>query len=269
MEVFKLRPAYVSGYFYPLREGDLLKFMSEVISDSPKKNVKGVVVPHAGYNFSGSIAGKVYSSIECPDTFVLIGPKHSMESDGIFLSQTSWATPIGEVMPDRDLGESLLHHCEFIHLNERIHANEHSLEVQVPFIKYVCPNAKILPIAVSTTSEGILSATGRCIANVIKQSDKSVVVVMSSDLNHHEPQEITLNKDEEVIKNLISLDPTGLLKTVYEEDVSMCGAWSCFLGLTILKELGVDKAELLEHRTSGDVNMDYNQVVGYAGILFE
>lgn len=269
MEVFNLRPAYVSGYFYPLREADLLKFMSEVISDNPKKNVKGVVVPHAGYNFSGSIAGKVYSSIECPDTFVLIGPKHSMESDGIFLSQTSWATPLGEVMPDRDLGESLLHHCEFIHLNERIHANEHSLEVQVPFIKYVCPNAKILPIAVSTTSEGILSATGRCIANVIKQSNKSVVVVMSSDLNHHEPQEITLNKDEKVIKNLTSLDPTGLLKTVYEEDVSMCGAWSCFLGLTILKELGVGKAELLEHRTSGDVNMDYTQVVGYTGILFE
>jgi len=243
--------------------------MSEVILDIPKRKVRGIVVPHAGYNFSGSIAGKVYSSIECPDVFLLIGPKHSMDSDGLFLSQTSWATPLGEVMPDRDLGESLLHHCEFIHLNERAHANEHSLEVQVPFIKYVCPKAKILPIVVSTTSEGILSSTGKCIASVLKGYNKSVVLVMSSDLNHHEPQEITIEKDKKVIDKLISLDPRGLLKTVYEEDVSMCGAWSCFLGLAILKELGVNKAELLEHRTSGDVNKDYTQVVGYTGILYE
>jgi AmmeMemoRadiSam system protein B len=264
----KRNPA-VAGTFYPANPSTLERFVKE-FSISRQKLLKaiGVVSPHAGYIYSGSVAGKVYSSIEIPETVIVIGPNHTGYGSkaGIVL-EGSFSMPGFDIEIDHELATSILQNSNLIEEDMDSHVYEHSLEVQLPFIHYHNPSAKIVPLCVMGRGYDFINSISNAITKAINGSKKDVLVVASSDMTHYEPHSVAKKKDQLAIDKIINLDPLGLLRVTVENDISMCGVIPAAIMLTSAKQLGAKKAELIDYKTSGEVTNDYEEVVGYAGIV--
>jgi len=293
-----LRRAAVAGRFY---QGTAEALKSQVagylIPDADKVRALGILSPHAGLMYSGSVAGAVYSSIELPRTIVLIGPNHTGLGEAVSLMASGhWETPLGRVAIDEALAASILSKSLLIHEDSLAHLREHSLEVQLPFIQYFCPEASIVPIQMLDTRLETCIEVGRAIGEAIKgrsqesgvssqesvvrsqggtqelirnlQSEiRNVLIVASSDMSHYEPAATAKEKDFKAIHRVLELDPAGLYRTVKEYGITMCGFGPAVAMLTACKLLGATSAELIKYSNSGDVSGDYGQVVGYAGIV--
>lgn len=264
----KRNPA-VAGTFYPANPATLERFMKE-FSVPTKKLFKaiGVVSPHAGYIYSGSVAGKVYSSIEIPETVIVIGPNHTgYGSKAGIIIEGSFNMPGFEMEIDHELAISILQNSNLIEEDSDSHTYEHSLEVQLPFIHYHNPSAKLVPLCVMGRGYDFVSSIGNAIAKAIDNSKKDVLIVASSDMTHYESDSVARKKDQLAIERIINLDPLGLIRITVEKDISMCGVIPAAIMLISAKQLGAKKAELIDYKTSGEVTNDYEEVVGYAGIV--
>jgi AmmeMemoRadiSam system protein B len=146
---------------------------------------------------------------------------------------------------------------------------EHSLEVQLPFLKHYRADVSIVPITIGHLHNGIetLQQVGADLAGAIQKRASETIVVASSDMTHYEPQEVARNKDHSAIERILALDEMGLLETVRREGISMCGYAPTFVMLVAAKKLGATSAELVAYQTSGDTTGDYGSVVGYAGVI--
>lgn len=264
----KRNPA-VAGQFYPLRAAAVEKQVFEFIEKAPEKiNAIGIVSPHAGYIYSGPVAGSVYSRIELKPTYVIIGPNHTGKGKPYSLmSKGSWVMPQGEVEIDTDLATAMLHKSEFLEEDFMAHVYEHSIEVQLPFLQYFKKAFKFVPIIMSYAKGHIYQAIGKEIARAIKDSKKEVLIIASSDMTHYESQEDAHSKDMKAIEAILKLDEEELVKRVEKFDISMCGYAPVSVMLSAAKELGAKSAELVRYQTSGDTSGDYSSVVGYAGII--
>ena len=286
-----LRSPAVAGYFYKAAPEALKKQVeSFIVRGTIKKKAIGIVVPHAGLIYSGGVAGAVYSSIEIPDTLVLIGPNHTGLGAGIsIMSGGSWETPLGTVEIDEVLASSILSQSRRIHEDSAAHLREHSLEVQLPFIQYFKKKCKIVPIQMLDTRLETCLEVGRAIAEAInvsgpgprkreqprEQSEISeaktavhnVLIVASSDMSHYERAEKAKEKDSRAIHSILNLDPEGLYRVVRDYEITMCGYGPTVAMLTAAKMLGAKCAELIKYSNSGETSGDYEKVVGYAGIL--
>ena len=262
------RPA-VAGYFYPKKADELRSMIKRMVDPQAKKEkARAVVSPHAGIIYSGPVAGAVYSSVILPERFVLLGPSHRGQRSvfGI-MKKGSWQTPLGEVPLDSELAESLLRYSSLVRVEESAHEEEHSLEVQLPFIQFLSPGFSIVPVCVSPVADyAALEELGKSLAGAIRESGRDVLVVASTDMSHYVSQEMAREKDFLAIDRILALDARGLYEVVQEEDISMCGFQPTTAAILAAKELGAGRADLIRYMTSGDTSGDFDQVVGYAGL---
>lgn len=264
-----VREPAVAGQFYPGRPDRLLREVKEYTAYAgPKVRAVGCVAPHAGYMYSGHVAGAVYARLELPQRFVILCPNHTgMGQPLAMMSSGTWATPLGDAGIDEALAESLRQSCDLLADDPMAHAAEHALEVQLPFLQVLAPGFQFVPITVGTGNFEALTRLGEAVAKVISQTNTRVMIVASSDMNHYESDDITRIKDAKAIERVLSLDPQGLYDTVRRENITMCGYGPAVVMLTAAKLLGAKSAELVKYATSGDVSGERDAVVGYAGML--
>jgi len=262
------KPA-VSGYFYPSRAEELRKTVARMVEPKKKKEkAMAVVSPHAGFEYSGPVAGAVFSSVRLPDTFVILGPSHRpIQSKIAIMKEATWETPLGTVPVESRLAELIMRNSQVITEDDSAHLNEHSLEVQLPFIQYFKEKFSIVPVCISYyASYDDLVDLGKAIALALKEFKEEALIVASSDMSHYVDQEEAKKKDFLAIDKILELDAKGLYDMVQKEDISMCGFQPTTSAIVASKELGAKKATLIKYQTSGDITGNYNEVVGYAGI---
>jgi len=265
-----IRSPAVAGRFYPADPRALARELDTYTSGAATKTAaRACLVPHAGYMYSGHVAGAVYGSIEIPPRCILLGPRHFPYGAPMsILTEGSWATPFGEAPIDSALAEEIARACPQLREDFLAHETEHSLEVQVPFLQRLAPGLRFVPIVLASDRYGALEELGHGLARVVAAQSEPLLLVISSDMNHYESDELTRAKDRKAVDRILAIDPRGLYDTVRREDISMCGYAAAVTSLVALKELGVKEATLVRYATSGDVSGERDEVVGYAGIIF-
>ena len=268
-----IRQPAVAGRFYPANPQRLRAEVENYVAapadvaTEPSIRALGCVVPHAGYMYSGHVAGAVYRRLELPQRFVILCPNHTGMGEPLaIMSAGAWDTPLGEAAIDEDLAEELKRRMPLLSEDEEAHRSEHALEVQLPFLQLLAPAFRFVPIAVGTGNFEVLSALGVALGNALAQLRERVLIIASSDMNHYESDSITRVKDRRAIDQLLALNARGLYDVVRDGNISMCGYGPAVAMLTTTRKLGATKAELIRYATSGDVSGDKDMVVGYAGI---
>lgn len=262
-----IRKPAVAGYFYP-RDPIRLREMIEQFLLPKAERIKalGAICPHAGYMYSGPVAGATYSHIHIPERVILIGPNHTgLGAKASIMTQGSWLTPLGEVEIDSSLAFSILENSQYLKEDTQAHLAEHSLEVQIPFLQYFRPQVKIVPIVIMGISYDTAREVGEAIGKAI--TSQEALVIASSDMTHYEPQDVAVEKDHKALEAILNLDPEGLYERVMTNNISMCGVMPAIATLTACINLGCKEAQLIRYMTSGDTTGDYSQVVGYAGVI--
>jgi AmmeMemoRadiSam system protein B len=262
----------VANMFYPgdkVRLEEQLSLFVKPVAE-PRK-VMAAISPHAGYRYSGGVAGAVFSEIQIPETVVLLGPNHKGLGAQVALAASgTWETPMGPVSICEELAQSILKvptaGVKFQD-DHQAHAMEHSLEVQVPFLQFLRPDVKIVPISLSRLTFAACREVGRALVKGIEDFGQDVLMVASTDMTHYESQASAKAKDQLAIDRILELDAPGLYDTVVQHRISMCGFIPTAITLDACKSAGAGKSELIRYATSGEVSGDYGQVVGYAGFI--
>ena len=259
----------VAGRFYPSDPVELAHQVKKYLAIGESKvSALGCVVPHAGYMYSGQVAGAVFSSLKIPARCILIGPRHFPRGESMaILSSGSWRTPLGDAAIDSALAAELVRACPRLREDSVAHEREHSLEVQLPFLQRMANDCRFVPIVLGIDRYPLLEELGRAVAKVIQAQEEKILVIASSDMNHYESDAITRVKDNRAIEKILALDPRGLYDDVRNEGISMCGYAATVVMLVAAIELGAKEAKLIRYATSGDVTGDFESVVGYAGIV--
>ncbi len=259
----------VAGQFYPGNRDDLESQLHRFCADgNAPLPVTGIISPHAGYIYSGAIAGRTFSRIAVPDRVVLLGPNHhGVGHPGAVYDMGNWQTPLGTIAVDVALAAEIKTACRHFASDDAAHRYEHSLEVQVPFIQYRNPAARLVPVCIGRLPLEALIASGEALAEVVAGHRDPVLIVASSDMTHFESAEQAKTKDTLALEQVANLDPEGLYRTVRERRISMCGVLPSVVMLAAARKLGAEKGEVVAYGTSGDVTGDNSDVVGYAGVI--
>ena len=246
-------------------QADVQSYLSR---DEPKINALACMVPHAGYIYSGHVAGAVFSQITIPRLCVVIGPNHTGLGRPLsIMSEGEWETPLGSVPVATDLARKLMKAFSPLTEDSEAHHAEHAIEVELPFLQTLQPDLSFVPVTLGTQQFDLLEALGHALANVILAQGEPILIVASSDMNHYENDDITRAKDTKAIEQILKLDARGLFDAVKKENISMCGLGPAVTMLAAAKRLGAASSELIQYATSGDVSGDREMVVGYAGIV--
>jgi MEMO1 family protein len=268
-----VREPSVAGQFYPGSETELRREVQQFLRRGTRTGTGqlvralGIIAPHAGYMYSGAVAGAVYARIELPRRVIVLCPNHTGLGAALaIMSEGSFRTPLGEVQIDNQLAEALKSGFSLLHEDEQAQLHEHAIEVQLPFLQALRQDLSFVPITVGTGQFEVLSALGITLAKVITEAGEPVLMVASSDMNHYENDENTRVKDALALEQVLTLNPKGLYDTVRAHQISMCGFGPAVAMLTAALRLGAKSAELVEYATSGDISGDRERVVGYAAI---
>ena len=267
-----IRPPAVAGQFYPDNAEELSALVLQYTREntpSAKTHAKACLAPHAGYMYSGQVAGAVFSHIVLPKKIVILGVRHSPRGEALaIVSSGKWRTPLGDVAIDEELAKRIRNACPTLREDELAHRREHSLEVELPFLQVLDPGFTFVPVAVGSIRYPELVEVGEGLARLLLESTAQILVVTSSDMNHYEDEERTRWKDRQAIEALERVDASGLYEVCRRESISMCGLGPAVVMLTALKKLGAKKGQLVKYATSGDIAGDRERVVGYAGMTF-
>lgn len=265
-----LRQPAVAGRFYPGKPEDLRAEAQSYLAPVNTEPVRaiGCIAPHAGYMYSGHVAGAVFARIEIPRRCIVMCPNHTGQGHALaMMAEGAWRTPLGEVPIDQDLAHALKEHFPVMQEDSAAHRAEHAAEVELPFLQLRQPDLKFVPIALGTARFEPLDELGKALATVVSEQKEPVLIVASSDMNHYESDAVTRVKDHRAIERILSLDPRGLYDVVTQQDISMCGFGPAVAMLTAARDLHATQAELVKYATSGDISGDRDMVVGYAGVL--
>lgn len=264
-----LRKPAVAGYFYQASPTKLKDQVRRFVEPDVQRNkALGILAPHAGFIYSGAVAGAAYSRVIFPDIFVLIGPNHTgMGSPVSVFPDGKWEMPNGDVEIDAQLAKSIVDKSRYATEDYNAHAGEHSIEVQLPFMQYFITDFKIVPITMMSTGLEVCRELGHAISTAIQETKKDVLIVASSDMTHYESAISAKEKDQRAIDRVLALDPAGLHDTVKDYGITMCGFAPAVTMLYAANDLRATMATLVKYMNSGDVSGDYDQVVGYAGII--
>lgn len=262
------RPPAVAGRFYPGDEEALRATVADLVgpSEHPERAI-AVVVPHAGYVYSGAVAGEVYRSVEVPDHVVVLCPNHTGEgARAAITSHGSWRIPGRSVSIDSPVAEEL-RGVALLQEDTRAHAREHSLEVQLPFLVHRNPKVRFVPVCLSLLPYESCVRIGTALADIVIRHGRDVLIVASTDMSHYIPADVARARDRLALDRIEALDPEGLYRTVLDNDISMCGVIPTTVTLVAARALGAREARLVRYGTSGDVSGDHDRVVGYAGLV--
>jgi hypothetical protein len=263
------RKAIVKGQFYPAREEELKRVIADFTPKVKSQiKAKGIILPHAGYVYSGKVAVATVSKILPKKRVVILGPNHSgLGEDFSLWAKGAWETPLGTVEVDSSLAESILQKGNCIKEDYNAHIREHSIEVELPIINYFFGNYKFVPICCEVSTLDNYRKVASQIFQAIKTVKGEVLLVASSDMTHYESDASARRKDRLALESIINLDEESLLINVEKENISMCGIAPVTILISCLKNLEAKKVEVALYQTSGDVSGDYSSVVGYAGII--
>lgn len=266
-----IRRPVVAGRFY---EGSKTGLQREVASFCKEEKVRekaiGLIAPHAGFIYSGRVAGEVYSKVEIPEKVVILGPNHTGRGEGVaIMSEGSWETPLGKVEIDSDLAKAILKKSSQAKEDQLAHLFEHSIEVQIPFLQYLKTTFRFVPICIGHPSLEAYKELGQAVAEAIKESGEEVLIVASSDMTHYEPHSEAEKKDRIAIRAILKLDEEELFDKIREFNITMCGYAPTIAMIVAAKELGAKEAKLIKYMTSAETSGDYTQVVGYAGMVIK
>jgi AmmeMemoRadiSam system protein B len=268
-----IRQPAVAGRFYPRDRETLLKDVRMYLArDSPGDNVSasalGCMAPHAGYVYSGAVAGAVFARAEIPQRCIVVGPNHTGKGRPLaIMSEGAWETPLGSVHIDSALANALKQAFPLLTEDSDAHSSEHAIEVELPFLQTSRPGFTFVPIGLGTEQFEILEKLGVAVAEVIKQQGGNVLIVASSDMNHYENDAVTRAKDHMAIERMLARDARGMFDVVKKEQISMCGMGPAVVMITATNQLGARSANLISYATSADVSGDLGRVVGYAGMI--
>jgi hypothetical protein len=217
--------------------------------------------------YSGHVAGAVFGRLPKRPTYIILCPNHTGRGAPLaIMSSGEWLTPLGRVPVDSALARLLRRSCHLLMEDAEAHEDEHSLEVQLPFLQRSVGEFKFVPIAIGVGGYSGLESLGHSIAQAVGPA-AAVMIIASSDMNHYEPDSLTRQKDRKAIDKILALDPPGLYEVLRHDDISMCGYGPTIAMLTAAKDLGAQRAELIKYATSADTSGDRDAVVGYAGIV--
>ncbi|MBN1493032.1 MAG: AmmeMemoRadiSam system protein B [Candidatus Omnitrophica bacterium] len=262
-----LRTPCVAGQFYPSSRSALKAYLQEtIVSDDHKKDAYAVIMPHAGYMYSGATAAKTISRVNIPQTVFMLGPNHTGLGEPFsIMTNGSWITPLGQVSIDEELAEKVVRQSSLIEEDDVAHKKEHSLEVELPFLQHVRPDVNIVPMAIGSHDLHKLREVAEAIGSLLMEYN--VLILVSSDMTHYESEQQASEKDRKAIDAIIRLDEKMLAAVVAQHNISMCGFAPAYMALIMAKIMGAQSGELVEYTTSGAVTGDTAQVVGYAGMI--
>lgn len=272
------RQPVVAGRFYDADPGRLDAAVDGYLSshDHPVTDAPGTgqtllaMVPHAGYVYSGSVCGQTLASAALAPTILLLGPNHTGLGRPFALwPDGAWHIPGAALPVDTELASALLAADPRIEPDTAAHLREHSIEVVLPFLHRLDPSVAIVPMAVASRSFGDLEGVGRAIGRVLAAFPRPVSMVISSDMSHYVSHDESRRLDSLALEAAVALDPRGLFDTVRSHSISMCGVQPMTVGLFAALEMGATRGQLVVYATSGEVSGDFDQVVGYAGVLVE
>ena len=270
MTAIAIRSPAVAGRFYPIDPATLKEEVRTLLSQGRSSKqicALGCIVPHAGYVYSGHVAGAVFAKLEIPELCIILCPNHTgMGRPLAIMSEGIWETPLGSVSIDENFAASLKQRLPALEEDSAAHRAEHAIEVELPFLQTLRPGIKFVPIALGTRHFETLHQLGIALADAIAAYHGPALIVASSDMNHYESDEITRVKDQSAIEQMLALNPRGLYETAALQHISMCGLGPAVTMLIATKHLGASSAELVKYATSGDISGDRNMVVGYAGV---
>ena len=275
----KTRKPAVSGMFYAGTAGELEQqiewcykhelgpgTMPRLNSGGPRE-IAAIVVPHAGYYYSGPVAAHAYKELAEDgifDTAVILGPNHTGYGDPVSLwSEGDWSTPLGDVEVNKRLAQRLL--GDVIKADSTAHIHEHSIEVQLPWLQHLYGKVKIVPIAMLAQD----IETARIVGKSIGQAADNLIVIASSDFTHYEPHSAAMEKDSSVIEAIVALDEEELYKRCERLGCTMCGYGPVAATIVASREMKGKKARLLKYASSGDTSGDFSRVVGYGSIVIK
>lgn len=264
-----IRQPAVAGQFYPASAERLRADVTRYIgTQAQRSSVIGIVAPHAGYLYSGAVAGAVYGRIDIPRVVVILCPNHhGIGAVAAVSPAEGWATPLGTIKVEQSLQQQILAAApSLLAFDALAHLYEHSLEVQLPFIQCVRPDAAIVPISIGFGAFADCLQLGNALASVLRSYPEPVLIVASSDMTHYESVATAKNKDDLAIARFLDLDPEGLLNVCHTHAITMCGVVPATVLLVAARQLGAGHAELVSYATSGDATGDYRQVVAYASL---
>ena len=280
-----VRPPAHAGTFYPADPEELVKVIEWAFlhplgpgrlpdGHGAERLSIGYIVPHAGYIYSGPVAAHAYymlSRERPPETVVIIGPNHNgVGHPAAVYRGKAWRTPLGEVAVDNEFSQALVEESAYLAFDNDAHYYEHSLEVQVPFLQYILRDVdfRLAAISVYYQSPRVARDIAGAILRAAEKTGRDIVVIGSTDFNHYEPHDVTVEKDMEAINAILELDEEKLFRVIEEKNITMCGPISAATLIVIAKMLGAPKPRLLKHATSGDLTGEKSWVVGYASIMF-
>lgn len=272
MPPLNIRLPAVAGQFYPAQPDSLQRevdgYLTAAAGEAEIPQAIACLVPHAGYMYSGHVAGAVYRRLPARSSYIILGPNHFGRGAPLALMAAgTWLTPLGQVPLSSALAEAIRRPCPALTEDAGAHATEHSLEVQLPFLQRRGPVFTLLPISIGVSDYESLETLGHAVSQGVQSSAERVLIIASSDLNHYEPDSVTRLKDGKAIDRILNLDPKGLYQTVFRERISMCGFGPAVTMLVAAKDLGAKNAELIKYATSADAGGPVDSVVGYAGIV--
>jgi len=236
-----MRSAVVADRFYPGSPSALNSFLAELMPDiapADKQEALAVICPHAGYVYSGGVAGETVARVRVPETVVILGPNHHGRGAPLALGTDTWRMPLGEVKVDQVLARRILDRSTVITKDETAQESEHSLEVQVPFLQYSNSEVRIVPIVVSHVPYQVCVEAALDLAAAIREHARPVLIVASTDMTHYESRKDASRKDNLALERITALDPKGLYETVLGNRISMCGVMPTTIALLAAKELG-------------------------------
>ncbi|MDH5509532.1 MAG: AmmeMemoRadiSam system protein B [Nitrospinota bacterium] len=266
-----IRNAAVAGYYYPgSGEGIERQIKDFPLGEFSREDVVGLLAPHAGYQYSGRVAAKVYARAKISGPVIYLGPNHgagrgSMAPEISMMAKGMWKYPGGVTRIDSRLATLLLESTCQIADAGWAHEEEHSLEVQLPMLEHFSPDTQIVPIIISRIGDDEVMDLAECLYKGIMKYGKPVTLAASTDMSHYVPQETAQKLDRMAIERIEALDAEGLMKTVRTNRISMCGALPTAVVLEVCRKLGATLAHLVEYTTSGEVSGNYSSVVGYSG----
>ena len=263
-----IRQPAVAGLFYPSRPEKLDRDVRKFLGAGEESPAVGGVVPHAGYVYSGPVAGAVYARVTLPRRAIVLCPNHTgLGAPAALDPSDAWRTPLGDVPLARRLADRLLALAPTLEEDAEAHRREHSLEVQLPFLQVRRPDVEIVPVSLGEASLPLCREVGEALATLVREEEDPPVVFASSDMNHYESREVGRAKDDLALARVEAIDAEGLFHTVLARSISMCGFLPATALLFAARALGASRAEVAARRDSGDETGDESSVVGYAGVV--
>jgi AmmeMemoRadiSam system protein B len=253
-------------YKHPLGPGRIPEHIGN------ERNIKGIMAPHAGYQYSGPVAAHSYLELAedgFPETILILCPNHTGRGSGLsVMTEGSWQTPLGEVPIDYEFAGELVNQCPILDTDPSAHLQEHSCEVQLPFLQHISSQFQLVPLCMWMQDIETATELGQVIAKTAKEMDRDIVIIASTDFTHYQPQQVAESQDSQVLDAITAFDEKVMMRKVQELNVTMCGYGPVTATMTASKAMGALQSRILKYATSGDITGDHSSVVGYASAVF-